>query len=109
MPLHANCVCSAKSRGRALKHAGDARLRSSSSGQPPTAIIQQSILEQADSVLLYVYAFWCEDVLSGRIDEKGRLTKPACKPENWKTVFALLNFVRVRAEKQQWPAIISLT
>lgn len=70
-----------REKGRALKHAGDKRMREYSS--PSTASSSSSssssntssrdrhitpilaLFEQIDAVILYAYAFWCEDQAAG--------------------------------------------
>lgn len=70
-----------REKGRALKHAGDKRMReyssSSNSNSANTnsksaggvasrhAIPVLALLEQLDAVILYAYAFWCEDQAAG--------------------------------------------
>ena len=52
-----------KDRARTVKHAADARSRAhpSSSSLPPTVYSLMSAVELTDSILMFVYAFWCED------------------------------------------------
>lgn len=89
-----------------MKHSGDARMRANL--DPTKQEIETSLLESADSVLLYVYSFWCDDLLAGRTDEKGQYTKPGAMKENWSTLFGLLGFVRSKAEKAQMPLLAAL-
>lgn len=70
--------------------------------------VMLAMLEQTDAVLLYIYSFWVEDLLAGRQDQDGRLTKPACMVDNWRTLFGLLNFVRGRAEQSRVHLIVCL-
>lgn len=80
-----------------------------------------ALLEQVDAVLLYAYAFWCEDQAAGSVRvRQGSVSsstaaaaasldpteaigtarwKPSCIVENWKSVFGLMSFVKGRAEK----------
>lgn len=57
-----------------------------------------ALFEVTDAFLLYVYSFWADDLLTGRLDEHGRLTKPGCRSDNWQTIFGLLHHVRGRAD-----------
>lgn len=59
--------CSSSSyrdRARTLKHSGDARTRVHPKPLPASAESLRSLVELTDSVLLWVYAFWCDDQLA---------------------------------------------
>lgn len=103
-----------REQGRVLKHAGDKRMRDYHSGSkgPKEPIL--ALLEQVDAVILYAYAFWCEDQMSGSLrnlptsskasDSKGKEAMPSsweagCAAQNWKSIFGLVQFVRQRADK----------
>ena len=79
-----------------------------------------AVLEQVDAVILYAYAFYCEDQAVGMArnrqaiqahnqslsipnDEQphfGSLQwKMGCIADNWKSIFGLVSFVKSRAEK----------
>ncbi|GAA5889378.1 hypothetical protein JCM6882_000726 [Rhodosporidiobolus microsporus] len=77
--------------GRSLKHKGDAFARSASSlsGTAARKDRLRGIVHQMDAILLYVFAFWCDDV-AGK----------ACLAANWQSVFGLIGFVRKAAERE---------
>ncbi|GAA6031589.1 hypothetical protein JCM8097_006537 [Rhodosporidiobolus ruineniae] len=91
--------------GRSLKHKGDAFSRSASSSSAPPAPGApapsprkdrlRGIVHQMDAILLYVFAFWCDDV-AGR----------ACVTANWQSVFGLIGFVKKAAEKEGGAGIV---
>ncbi|GAA5885695.1 hypothetical protein JCM16303_003118 [Sporobolomyces ruberrimus] len=74
-----------RDHGRRLKHSGDSLARRSSS--PSTILL--SLAHQLDAILLYVFAFWCDDTAS-----------KTCLKENWSSVFGLIGFVKKMAEKE---------
>jgi len=104
-----------QTRGRALKHSGDGHLRSASTRTDSNNDLAMGLLELANALILYVYAFWCEDLLAGRIVTdpiNGRpITKLGCDPIKWRSSFGLFEFVRLRAEKAGpgWEAMVAVT
>jgi hypothetical protein len=77
-----------------------------------------ALFEQVDAIILYAYAFYCEDQAIGSVrnrqptatsTENGENDKetvarqgawrPGCIAENWKSIFGLVAFVKGRAEK----------
>ncbi|GAA6063099.1 hypothetical protein JCM10212_003297 [Sporobolomyces blumeae] len=71
--------------GRQLKHSGDSLARRSTT---PTATLL-SLAHQLDAILLYVFAFWCDDQAS-----------KTCLGQNWNSVFGLIAFVKKASEKE---------
>ncbi|KAK9900174.1 hypothetical protein P389DRAFT_165360 [Cystobasidium minutum MCA 4210] len=79
-------VC--REKGRALKHSGDKRMReysspstaassgSNAAGQPVNRHIIPilALFEQVDAVILYAYAFWCEDQAAGCVRGRAQTT-----------------------------------
>ena len=110
-----------RERGRALKHSGDRRMREYA---PQTAVGSArlvpilALLEQVDAIILYSFAFWCEDQAAGSLRQpssSGPVTalptsqsssgaaqsrwKPGCVVENWRSIFGLVAFAKSRSEK----------
>lgn len=56
-----------------------------------------AVVLQMDAVLLYVYAFWCDDTAAKN-----------CLVQNWQSIFGLLAFVKSRAEKASLSVIVGL-
>ncbi|GAA5870122.1 hypothetical protein JCM1840_003590 [Sporobolomyces johnsonii] len=75
--------------GRRLKHTGDALSRSTSTPSPSLKAPLRALAHQMDAILLYVFAFWCDD-------QAGK----TCLPQNWQSVFGLIAFVRKGAERE---------
>lgn len=73
-----------RAKGRELKHAGDKIARENATS---TSTVLAVVL-QMDAVLLYVYAFWCDDTAAKN-----------CLAQNWQSIFGLLSFVKSRADK----------
>ena len=57
--------------------------------------VQRSVLLQTNSVLLYIYAFWCDDLLKARI--VGGQVKPAHDTNAWRSNLPLLAAIRAGA------------
>ncbi|GAA5936105.1 hypothetical protein JCM1841_007055 [Sporobolomyces salmonicolor] len=75
--------------GRRLKHTGDALSRSTPAPSPSLKAPLRALAHQMDAILLYVFAFWCDD-------QAGK----TCLPQNWQSVFGLIAFVRRGAERE---------
>ncbi|SCV67382.1 BQ2448_6028 [Microbotryum intermedium] len=73
-----------KEAGRELKHTGDKLARES------TANHAVALAYQTDAILLYVFAFWCDDQAA-----------KTCIAQNWRTIFGLVAYVKRAAEKAQ--------
>ena len=76
-----------------------------------------ALFEQVDAIILYAYAFYCEDQAIGSFrnrqptvtstdngDNKENIGRQSawrsgCITENWKSIFGLVAFVKGRAEK----------
>ncbi|GAA6018373.1 hypothetical protein JCM11491_005949 [Sporobolomyces phaffii] len=71
-----------RDHGRRLKHSGDAL-----ASRSPGGLL--ALAHQLDAILLYVFAFWCDDSAA-----------KACIPANWSSVFGLIGFVKKAAEKE---------
>ena len=54
--------------------------------------LQRSVLLRTNSVLLYIYAFWCDDLIKARVVH-GQV-KPSYDLTAWKSNFALLALIR---------------
>lgn len=50
-----------------------------------------------DAVLLYVFAFWCDDQAA-----------KTCVVKNWQSIFGLLTFVKSRAEKSGMAIVVGI-
>ncbi|GAA5965643.1 hypothetical protein JCM3765_000911 [Sporobolomyces pararoseus] len=85
-----------RDQGRRLKHSGDSLARRSSSSSS-TQTILLSLAHQLDAILLYVFAFWCDDTAS-----------KTCLPGNWSSVFGLIGFVKKTAEKENQTLLIGI-
>ena len=109
-----------RERGRALKHSGDRRMREYA---PQTAVGSArlvpilALLEQVDAIILYSFAFWCEDQAAGSLRQPSSTGpvstmptpqsssglqsrwKPGCVVENWRSIFGLVAFAKSRSEK----------
>ncbi|BGP18514.1 hypothetical protein JCM10213_002971 [Rhodosporidiobolus nylandii] len=83
--------------GRSLKHKGDAFARSAStaSGSAARKDRLRAIVHQMDAILLYVFAFWCDDA-AGR----------TCLTANWQSVFGLIGFVKKAAEREGGASVV---
>lgn len=82
-----------RDKGRQLKHSSDKIAREASTpGESSLALLQQM-----DAVLLYVYAFWCDDQAA-----------KTCVVQNWQSIFGLLAFVKSRAEKAGLSIIVGI-
>ncbi|GAA5941594.1 uncharacterized protein JCM15063_001630 [Sporobolomyces koalae] len=85
-----------RDHGRRLKHSGDSLARRASpSSSSPTMLL--SLAHQVDAILLYVFAFWCDDTAAR-----------TCLPSNWSTVFGLIAFVKKTADKEHEPFLTGL-
>lgn len=82
-----------RERGRELKHSGDKIAREAKSTQQ-TAV---AIAKQTEAILLYVFAFWCDDQAA-----------KTCITQNWHSVFGLIAFVKRAAEKAHLSIIVGL-
>ncbi|GAA5969648.1 hypothetical protein JCM11641_008192 [Rhodosporidiobolus odoratus] len=82
--------------GRSLKHKGDAFARTTSEDARQARKDRlRGIVHQMDAILLYVFAFWCDDA-AGR----------TCLTQNWQSVFGLIGFVRKAAEREGGASVI---
>ena len=82
-----------RSAGRELKHSGDATARSATSLRDS----HLAIVQQAEAVLLYVFAFWCDDQAAR-----------GCIIQNWQSIFGLLAFVKRAAEKANLGIVVGV-
>ncbi|GAA6015028.1 hypothetical protein JCM10207_008709 [Rhodosporidiobolus poonsookiae] len=96
-------AASCRDLARTLKHKGDAFSRPPSSGadggpapsRPTRKDYLRGIVHQMDAILLYAFAFWCDDA-AGK----------TCLTANWQSVFGLIGFVRKVAEKDPGAGLI---
>lgn len=86
-------VLSYREQGRSLKHSGDRVAREAKSAKDGTL----AAVLQMEAILLYVFAFWCDDQASRN-----------CLVANWHSIFGLLSFVKRAAEKQGLAVISGL-
>ena len=85
-----------REHGRKLKHAGDALSRASSG----TGCRKNTLLAMAhhiDSILLYVFSFWCDDTASKN-----------CNVQQWASVYGLVAFVKKQAQHENVPVVLGL-
>lgn len=100
-----------------MKHSGDKRMREYQPTATNRHIPVLALFEQVDAIILYAYAFYCEDQAIGSLrtrqptngsTETSDATKEGigksnwragCIAENWKSIFGLVAFVKGRAEK----------
>lgn len=104
-----------QSRGRALKHSGDRRLReastaSYSSSSKQLAAQQAATFEHTEAILLFIYAFWCEDAAANWNSKSGESSsssssQKSCSVANWSSLSGLLHYVCANHEKQKNPAL----
>ncbi|SCZ94001.1 BZ3500_MvSof-1268-A1-R1_Chr6-1g08358 [Microbotryum saponariae] len=71
-----------RATGRELKHMGDKL------AQESTANHAVALAYQTDAILLYVFAFWCDDQAA-----------KTCIAQNWQTIFGLVAYVKRAAQK----------
>ncbi|SGY90806.1 BQ5605_C039g11829 [Microbotryum silenes-dioicae] len=71
-----------RATGRELKHTGDKLARES------TANHAVALAYQTDAILLYVFAFWCDDQAA-----------KMCIAQNWQTIFGLVAYVKRAARE----------
>lgn len=83
-----------RDHGRKLKHAGDAIARTPQSSRKD---ILRALAHHIDSILLYVYSFWCDDSANRN-----------CNVQQWESGFGLISFVRKMAEKENVPLVVGL-
>ncbi|GAA5945100.1 hypothetical protein JCM3775_000910 [Rhodotorula graminis] len=83
-----------RDHGRKLKHAGDAIGRASSPGRKD---VLRALAHHVDSILLYVFSFWCDDAASR-----------ACNVQQWGSMFGLIAFVRKMAERENVAAVVGM-
>lgn len=103
-----------QSKGRALKHAGDRRLREASSAYDAstTAASQQvAIYQHTEAILLFMYGFWCEDwAASLKMAAAGSASSSSrsCIVANWSSLSGLLHYVCANHEKHKNEALAGL-
>lgn len=88
-----------QSRGRSLKHSGDRRIRDASPRASSTSRNSAQTIanyEQTEAIVLYLYAFWCEDQT---LPAGGSSSRP-CILTNWSSLSGLLHHVHRNHEKQ---------
>lgn len=85
-----------REQGRSLKHSGDRVAREAQSAQSVQSATL-AVCQQMEAILLYVFAFWCDDQASRN-----------CLATNWHSIFGLLSFVKRAAEKQGLAVILGL-
>ncbi|GEM10523.1 hypothetical protein Rt10032_c11g4540 [Rhodotorula toruloides] len=83
-----------RDHGRKLKHAGDAIARTP---QPSRKDILRALAHHIDSILLYIYSFWCDDSANRN-----------CNAQQWESGFGLISFVRKMAEKENMALVVGL-
>lgn len=85
-----------REHGRKLKHAGDAlsRASSGSSGRKNTLL---AMAHHIDSILLYVFSFWCDDTANKN-----------CNVQQWASVYGLVAFVKKQAQHENVPVVLGL-
>lgn len=86
-----------QARGRSLKHSGDNRVRSAppaSSSSTRAAVQRVANFEQTEAILLYMYAFWCEDHAAATSTGKA-----GCIVSNWSSLSGLMHYVCANHEK----------
>lgn len=83
-----------RDHGRKLKHTGDAIGRAAS---PERKDVLRALAHHVDSILLYVFSFWCDDVASR-----------ACNVQQWGSMFGLIAFVRKMAERENVAVVVGM-
>ncbi|BGP42076.1 hypothetical protein JCM10450v2_006162 [Rhodotorula kratochvilovae] len=83
-----------RDHGRKLKHSGDALGRVPS---PTRKDVLRALAHHVDSILLYVFSFWCDDAASR-----------ACNVQQWASMFGLIAFVRKMAERENVAVVVGL-
>ncbi|GAA6056737.1 hypothetical protein JCM3770_005872 [Rhodotorula araucariae] len=83
-----------RDHGRKLKHSGDALGRVPS---PSRKDVLRALAHHVDSILLYVFSFWCDDAASR-----------ACNVQQWASMFGLIAFVRKMAERENVAVVVGL-
>ncbi|BGP10175.1 hypothetical protein JCM10049v2_006058 [Rhodotorula toruloides] len=83
-----------RDHGRKLKHAGDAIARTP---HPSRKDILRALAHHIDSILLYIYSFWCDDSANRN-----------CNVQQWESGFGLISFVRKMAEKENVALVVGL-
>ncbi|GAA6020603.1 hypothetical protein JCM8202_006318 [Rhodotorula sphaerocarpa] len=86
-----------RAHGRKLKHAGDALSRGASSSPPSRKTTLFALAHHIDSVLLYVFSFWCDDTANKN-----------CNVQQWASVYGLVSFVKKQALQEKIPVVLGL-
>ncbi|KAK0550413.1 hypothetical protein OC846_003680 [Tilletia horrida] len=108
-----------KERGRKLKHAGDARVRSNTSSSPQVnartgrtgkqEASEIAALEHMDAILHFVYSFWCEDQAHALKARNGTPSSVTSNPNNWASLFPFLEFTAKFHPRVGWTHLAGFT
>ncbi|CAO1638134.1 unnamed protein product [Parajaminaea phylloscopi] len=100
-----------QARGRALKHAGDRRLREANSTfdrGAMSAAQRVAIHQHTEAILLFIYGFWCEDwaaSLKNASSTSSTGGSRTCIVANWSSLSGLLHYVCASHEKHKDEAL----
>lgn len=94
---YSHSLCRCRAHGRKLKHAGDALSRGASSSPPSRKTTLFALAHHIDSVLLYVFSFWCDDTANKN-----------CNVQQWASVYGLVSFVKKQALQEKIPVVLGL-
>lgn len=98
-----------QSKARSLKHSSDRTLREAVAPDSASVLAQRqaAVFGQTDAVLLYVYAFWCEDALA-TLNAGSSVDGPTVIVSNWRSMLDLVKFVAAKHERRREWALAAL-